>query len=272
MLVLGEMRVPEAIAPLSEALNDRKLETRTAAVQALGSTGLAEAAEPIIEDLMMGRLNVPTEPVTNALVRGFMHSPEAILPFLRRSTGKSREILAHVASELATSGMVEEMILLAEDPLPEARACAARALAVAPPALAIPALACLVRDDAWFVRLRAVSALNQIPHPLAIPALQEAVRDPYRLVRVRAAAALAKYEHEIVQILHYIVDSRDRYALHAMISALELGGGFDRVVAQLSDPSLRDVTAAFLLNALREGSASLWSTRPVDAIAEPVLR
>ena len=272
MVALGEMRMAEAIAPLSEALNHRQLETRAVAVRALGSTGLAEAAEPIIENLMMGRLEIPTDPVTNALVRCFMHRPEAILPYLRRSTGKPREILARVASELATPGMVEEMILLAEDPLPEARACAARGLAVAPLALAIPSLARLVRDDAWFVRLRAVTALNQISHPRVIPALLEAVRDPYRLVRVRAAASLATFEHEIVEILHDIVDSHDRYALYAMISALELGGGFEKVVARLADPSLRDVTAAFPLKALREGSAQMWSTRPADTAIEPVLR
>src|SRR6266853_6171365 len=41
ILALGAMRVPEAIAPLSEVLDDWQLETRVAAVQALGRTGLA---------------------------------------------------------------------------------------------------------------------------------------------------------------------------------------------------------------------------------------
>ena len=69
------------------------------------------------------------------------------------------------SSELATPGMADEMILLAEDPRPEVRACAARALAVAPLPVAIPALANLVRDDTWFVRLRAVSALDDFCAP-----------------------------------------------------------------------------------------------------------
>ena len=163
MLALGAMRVPEAIVPLSEALDDWQLDTRMVAVQALGRTGLAEAAEPIIETYMVGGLKVPADPVANALVRCYMDQPEALLPYLRRSLGESRELLARVASELATPGMADEMILLAEDPQPEVRACAAKALAVAPLPVAIPALANLVRDDVWFVRLRAVSALNQIP-------------------------------------------------------------------------------------------------------------
>jgi HEAT repeat protein len=184
--------------------------------------------------------------------------------------GESRELLARVASDLATPGMADEMILLAEDPQPEVRACAARALAIAPLPVAIPALANLARDDTWFVRLRAVSALNQIPHPRSIPILLEAVRDSNRLIRMRAAVALAKFEHETVEILQSIVDSRDRYALHAMISALELGGGFEKVMAQLADPMLRDEAASLLLHALREGAAGLWTTRPADPVVESV--
>jgi HEAT repeat protein len=270
MLALGAMRVPEAIAPLAEALDDWQLDTRMAAVQALGRTGLAGAAEPILETYMVGGPKVPAGPAANALVRCYMDQPEALVSYLRRSSGESRELLARVASELATQSMADEMIFLAQDPDPEVRACAAKALAVAPLPLAIPALANLARDEVWFVRLRAVSALNQILHPRAIPILLEAMRDSNRLVRIRAAAALAKFEHETVEILQSIVDSRDRYALHAMISALELAGGFEKVMTQLADPTLRDEAAALLLNALREGAAGLWTTRPADRLVESV--
>jgi len=270
MLALGAMRVPEAIAPLAEALDDWQLDTRMAAVQALGQTFLAEAAEPMIEAFLVSGLKVPSDPIANALVRCFMDRPDALLPYLRRSQGEGRELLARVASELATASMADEMVLLAEDLRPEVRACAAKALAVAPLPLAIPALADLARDEAWFVRLRAATALHQIPHPRTIPILLEAVRDSNRLVRMRAAAALAKFEHETVDILQSVVDSRDRYALHAMISALELGGGFERVMAQLDDPVLHDEAASRLLTALREGAAGLWTTRPADPAVESV--
>jgi HEAT repeat protein len=270
MLALGAMRVSEAISPLTELLDDWQFDTRLAAVQGLGRTGLAEAAHPIIEMLMIDGLKVPADPVSNALVRCFMNRPEAMLPFLQRSLGESRELLARVASEIATPGMADEMILLAADARPEVRAAAAKALAVAPLALAIPALGDLVRDEVWFVRLRATSALNQIPHPRTIPILLEAVRDANRLVRMRAASALAKFERETVDILQSVVDSRDRYALHAMISALDLGGGFDKVMAELADPLLHDEAAARLLDALRESAAGLWTTRPADPVVESV--
>src|SRR3984893_990916 len=270
MLALGSMRVPEAIAPLSEALDDWQLDTRMAAVQGLGRTGLAEAAVPMIEMFMVSGLKVPLDPVTNALVRCYVDRPAAILPFLRRSQGESRELLARVASEVATAEMADEMIVLAEDPLPEVRSAAAKALAVAPLPLAIPALANLARDEVWFVRLRATTALSEIRHPRTIPILLEAVRDSNRLVRMRAASTLARFEQDRVEILQSIVDSRDRYALHAMISALELDGGLEQILRELSDPVLHNEAAERLLSALREGAAGLWTTRPADPVVESV--
>jgi len=270
MLALGAMRVPEAIAPLSEVLDDWQLDTRMTAVKALGRTGLAEAAEPIIEAFMVGGLKVPLDPITNALVRCYVDHPSAILPYLRRSRGESRELLARVASELATAEMADEMVVLAEDPRPEVRAAAAKALVAAPLPLAIPALADLARDEVWFVRLRATIALHEIRHPRTIPILLEAVRDSNRLVRMRAASTLARFEQDRVEILQSIVDSRDRYALHAMISALQLGGGFEQTLKELSDPVLYDEAAERLLSALREGAAGLWTTRPADPVVESV--
>ncbi len=271
MLALGAMRVPEAIAPLSEALDDWQLDTRLVAVQALGRTGLAEGAEQILEMFLIGGLKIPSDPLANALVRCYLEQPEAILPYLRRSLGEARELLARVASEIATPEMADDMILLAGDPGPEVRACAAKSLAVALPAVAIPALAHLTRDEIWFVRLRAVSALNEFTQPRTIPILLEALRDSNHLVRTRAATGLVQFEHEAIEILQKIVDSRNPDALQAMISALELSGGFERVVAELGDPMLHDEVAARLLDVLRGGSASLRSVRAPERVAESVL-
>jgi HEAT repeat protein len=270
MLALGAMRVPEAIAPLAELLNNWQRSTRMAAVQSLGCTATPEAAAPIIELLMIGRLKVPPRSVENALLHCFMDCPEALLPHLRRSLGESRELLARVAAEIASPAMADEMIVLAGDPQPEVRASAAKALVFAPLELAIPALGDLARDEVWFVRLRAATALSHLFHPRTIPILLEAVRDSNRLVRIRAAAALAKFEYKAVEILQNVVQSRDRYALHAMISALDFSGGFEKVMAELADPSHHDEVASRLLSAVREASTAMWNTRPADPVVESV--
>jgi len=270
MLDLGSMRLAEGIEALVEMIDDWQLDTRIAAVKALGLIGMPKAAEAILETHMVGGLKVPAATIVDTLMRCYKDDPNALLPYLRRSLAHTRELLARVAGELATPQMADEILILAEDPNPEVRASAARGLAALPLPLAIPVLSALIRDDIWFVRLRATSALNQILHPRVIPVLLEAIRDPNRLIRIRAAEALAKFEHETVDILQSIVDSRDQYALHAMISALELGGGFGNILAQLADPVHHNEAAAGLLEALRKGSAGLWSMKPADPVVEAV--
>jgi len=241
-----------------------------AAIEALGATGLPAAAAPIIETLMVGALKLPDSPVENALMQCFVDHPNDLLPYLRRSLGEPREMLARIAAELATASMADEMMVLAKDPHPEIRACAARALALAPLHIAIPVLADLVRDEVWFVRLRATSALKEIFHPRTIPILLDAIRDSNRQVRIRAASALSSFERDRMLILQSVVDSRDRYALHSIISALELSGGLTKVMEELSDPLLHDEIADRLLAAIREGIASLWSVRPANPVVESV--
>jgi HEAT repeat protein len=179
-----------------------------------------------------------------------------------------REIIVRVAGEIASQEMADEMVLLAGDPLPEVRASSARALAVAPLPLALPALAGLARDAVWFVRLRAVASIDAIRHPRAIPILLEALSDSNLLVRLRSAAALSEFIQDRTRILENVVDSHDRYALHAMITALELVGDFGKVIEELSDPMRHDAGAERLLSALREGAAGLWSTKPVTPVLE----
>jgi HEAT repeat protein len=270
LVTLGATLMPEAIPALAEALDDRQLETRLAAVRGLGRTGLTQAAKPLLERLMMDGLNIPVHPISNALPRCCEEHPEVLLPYLRRAKGEVREILARIAAEIALPEMADEMIVLAGDPLPEVRASAARALTVVPLPLALPALAGLARDAVWFVRLRAVASLDAVRHPRAIPILLEALRDSNRFVRLRAAAALSEFIKERTHILENVVDTHDRYALHAMISALELAGDFGKVVEDLSDPSQHDAAATRLLDALREGAANLWTAEPVDPVAEKV--
>jgi HEAT repeats len=270
LVTLGATLMPEAIPALAEALDDVQLETRLAAVRGLGRTGLKQAAEPILERLMTGGLKIPAHPISNALLRCCEEHPEVLLPYLRRAQGEVREILARVAAEIALPEMADEMIVLAGDPLPEVRASAARALTVMPLPLALPALAGLARDPIWFVRLRAVASLDSVRHPRAIPILLEALCDSNRFVRLRSVAALSEFIKERTHILENVVDSHDRYALHAMISALELAGDFGKVVEELSDPPQHDAAAARLLESLREGAANLWTAETVDPVLEKV--
>ena len=254
LVSLGRMHAPEAIPALAEALDDSNLETRIAAVRGLGRTGLAAAAEPILERVFYDTLRVPSRPLQNALLSCCREHPSVLLPYVRKADDRARPLLARVLGEIATPELDDDLLLLASDPLPEVRAAAARALAEAKPRLALTALASLAEDPVWFVRLRAVIALGALHDPRTIPVLMESLCDPNRYVRLRSAAALARLEGHIGEILSLTTQTGDRYALQALVSELQRSGGILELARALLDKSRKPAAEQALLGALRAGA------------------
>jgi len=254
LVALGRMRAPEAIPAMAEALDDPDLETRIAAVRGLGRTELPEAAVPILDRLVHGVLVVPERPLLNALLRCCRKKPGMLLAYVLKADDRIRPGLARVLGEIATADLDEDLLLLASDAIPEVRAAAARALAAAKPKLALTALAHLASDDEWFVRLRAVVALGELQDARAIPALLDTLCDSNRYVRLRSAAALAGLESQLDEILELVLESQDRYALHAFLSELERTGEISRLIDALADPQRQALASAALLGALRAGT------------------
>jgi HEAT repeat protein len=253
LVTLGRTRSPEAVPALAEALIAPAAETRIAAVRGLGRTGLANAALPLLDLLVAQQLRVPDHAVKNALLNCCRGSPGVLVSYLPQSKGPTRELLARVLAELATSEFGDELLVLATDRLPEVRASAARALGNAKPAFALPLLSGLAQDSEWFVRLRAVVALGSIEHPGRIRVLLRALCDPNRYVRQRAAWVLAQLQPNFEKILEQVVATRDRYALEAFVSELERSGTFEKVVRAFEERSGFESAAAILGEALAVG-------------------
>ncbi|MGH9816574.1 MAG: HEAT repeat domain-containing protein [Candidatus Acidiferrales bacterium] len=254
LVSLGRMRAPEAIPVLAEALEDSDAETRIAAVRGLGRTGLPQAAEPMLERMRFGALQVPERPLLNALLQCCGSDPDVLAPYLRFADDNVRRLLARVLGEIATPELEEDLLLLASDPLAEVRASSARALARARPRLALTALANLAGDDEWFVRLRAVVALGVLENPRTVPVLIETLCDPNRFVRLRSAGALARLEEHLEVVVQQVLQTRDRYALQAFVSELERTGTLPRLVEALTDPARRNFAESALLGAIRAGT------------------
>lgn len=233
LIALGRTRAPEAIPVLAEALDAESKETRVAAVRALGHIGSAEAALPLLERLIEGELHVPEQALKNALARACRTSPRLLPIYISRAEGGARELLARVLGELASPELGDELLVLASDPLPEVRASAARALAHAPPEVAVPALSALAQDAEWFVRVRAVVGLGSIDHPSRTRPLLRALCDSNRYVRQRAAWALTQLGPGLEDILVQVVETQDNYALQAFISELERSGKIEHLVQVL---------------------------------------
>lgn len=249
LVALGRTRAPEAVPALAEGLDSPSLDTRIAAVRGLGRTGLIEGAVPLLDCYVAEQLKVPEHILKNALASCCRSYPSLLLGYLSQSRGPIRELLARVLGELAGPGLLDELLVLTADPLPEVRASAARALGNAKSSVALAALAALSVDPVWFVRLRAVVALGSLEHPGRIKPLLHGLCDTNRNVRQRAAWALARAEADLSTILEQVIDSRDKYALQAFVSELERSGAMDKVIQVVVEHS-HDASGKLLLDAL----------------------
>jgi len=107
------------------------------------------------------------------------------------------------------------------------------------------------------VRLRAVVALGLLQDPRSIPVLLEALCDPNRFVRLRAAGAISRLEGYEEEVLSRAIDTRDRYALQALVGEMQRSGAMLALLAGLADPQQRPRSRRILLAAVRAGAPRL---------------
>lgn len=221
LVALGRTRAPEGIPALAEALCDRDTEIRLAALRGLGRTACPQAAEEILAWLGETGLTVPALPLQSALIQCCAERPQLLLPFVQHAQGPLREVLGRVLGEVATPSLGLDLLQFVGDDLDELRAAAARAMAHAKSGVAFDVLTELARDPIWFVRLRAIVSLGKLSDVRAIPPLLRGLTDANRLVRLRAAEALVGLKTDMAPIFAATVAARDRYGLHAYLTALE---------------------------------------------------
>ena len=257
LVALGRTRAPEGIPALAEALRDRDLEIRLAALRGLGRTANPKAAEEILAWVAEAGLNVPALPLQSALVNCCAERPQLLLPYVQNAQGTLRGVLGRVLGEVATPSLGLDLLQFVGDDLNELRAAAARALAHSPSGLAFDVLNELARDPIWFVRLRAIVSLGKLSERRAVPALLRGLTDANRLVRLRAAEALIALKSEMLPIFEQVVAAHDRYGLHAYMTAVENADLLDKLQSELQDSSLAPEEKDRLLKVIQSGSLPL---------------
>jgi HEAT repeat protein len=221
LVALGRTRAPEGIHALADGLRDDDLEIRLAALRGLGRMACPKAAEEILAWVGEKGLSVPALPLQSALIQCSAERPLLLIPYVQNAEGPLREVLGRVLGEVATPSLGLDVLQFVGDDLDELRAAAARAMSHTKSGLAFDVLTELVRDPIWFVRLRAIVSLGQLSDPRTIPALLRGLTDANRLVRLRAAEGLVQLKAEMAPIFADVVATRDRYGLHAYLTALE---------------------------------------------------
>jgi HEAT repeat protein len=268
LVALGRTRAPEGIPALAEGLRDRNPETRLAALRGLGQMACPEAAVEILNWVGEAGLVVPALPLQSALIQTCAERPQVLLPYLQHAGASVREVLGRVLGEVATPSLGTEVLQFAEDSLPELRAAAARALSYVEPGLAVNVLSALARDPVWFVRLRAIVSLGKLGDRAAIPFLLNGLTDSNRLVRLRAGEALADLRIEMVSIFEEVVAMRDRYGLHAYLTAVENAGLQAKLEAEIKAIGrASNQVKEILLEVLRTGKAPLDQHGPEEKVS-----
>lgn len=235
LVALGRTRAPEGVHALAEALRDRNLEIRLSALRGLGRTACPQAAEEILSWVGEAGLSVPALPLQSALIQCCGERPQLLLPYVKQAEGPLREVLGRVLGEVATPALGLELVQFVGDHREELRAAAARAMSQAGAGVAFDALSELAQDTTWFVRLRAIIGMGQLADPRGIPTLLKGLMDSNRLVRLRAAEALVQFRAVMVPIFQQVIQLRDRYGLHAFLTAIENADLRGKLEAQIQN-------------------------------------
>ena len=273
LVALGRTRAPEGIPALAEGLRDRDLETRMAALRGLGRMASPQAAEEILAWLGEKGLTVPELPLQSALVQCCAEQPQSLLPYIQNAESRLREVLGRVLGEVATPSLGMDLLQFVGDDLDELRAAAARAMSQTQSGLAPEVLTELAADPVWFVRLRAIVSLGKLSDRHAIPTLLRGLTDSNRLVRLRAAEGLVGLNTEMVPIFEKVVATRDRYGLHAYLTALENAGMRAKLEVELreSKRAMEEVKST-LQNVLETGALPAEEPTTVPSLPSSALR
>lgn len=266
LVALGRTRAPEGVPALAEALRDRNLEIRLAALRGLGRTACPQAAEEILAWVGETGLTVPALPLQSALIQCCAERPQLLLPLVKQAEGPLREVLGRVLGEVATPALGLDLLQFVGDEREELRAAAARAMSHTDSGMAFDALSELAEDRTWFVRLRAIIGIGTLADPRAIPTLLKGLTDSNRLVRLRAAEALVQFRAVMVPVFQQVVQLRDRYGLHAYLTAVENADLRGRLGSQLQSGQVGAEEMRCLQDVLETGSLPPEEPEPLEAV------
>lgn len=202
-LAVGTFRDPDSLIRLSDLLlEDREIEVRQAAAQALAATLLPEAVPYFIEAMADSfwwyeRENAAV-PLLEALTKFGADAVEPLIGALTHYEGTVRRSAAVVLGRIGDTRAVEPLGMTLYDMHDEVGHAAAQSLACFG-AAALGVLGEALQHPEAGIRLHAVWALTRIKDARVLPLLAEMLKDPDR--------------HVLKQVIHSLGELRDPRAL-----------------------------------------------------------
>jgi HEAT repeat protein len=259
---LGEMRSPQALPFLTEALYDSDSVVRNECVQGLGALGLPSAIGALLDvarrhpDLSANVLgpaltacsveslelswNSPSDSRTFAEsldIDDFSSATVAIMP------AESYEELPEFVEDATLASALER----AGSEFPESRVVAAQNLAQFQVRRAVEALAALARDSEPTVRSAAVTSLGLINHESVFVHVICALADEAREVRAAAARAMSRLSFDRADAYVRVIESADDDALREVAQAAIKAGLAAQAISRLNSEDRRQAYEAFSL-------------------------
>jgi HEAT repeat protein len=223
-LWLGCVRDERAVAALAQAAEDPSAEVRRAVALGLGRLQDPGGIPGLMSLAQRPRSEMPDLTLAAALAGCAKGCPEQLTPLLRAPGARQRQVAAWALSEVATPGVLPELLLASHDRDPEVRAKVARALARIPGTDSAPILVDLANDPVWFVRVRALAALGRRGSPAGEEAALRGLDDKVREVRYRAAYALRQARGMKGAVMTQVLNSRPRRSFNSLISEWDRAG------------------------------------------------
>ena len=259
---LGEMRSPQALPFLTEALYDADSVVRNECVHSLGSLGLPSAIGALL-DVARRHPDLSAGVLGPALTACSVESLELAWdsPFESRTFSEGSGV-EEVSREIAivSAESYEELPEYVEDETlasalesagseyPESRIVAAQNLAQFQVRRAVETLSALARQDAEpTVRSAAVTSLGLINHESVFVHVIAALADDAREVRAAAARAMSRLSFDRADAYVRVIESADADALRYVAQAAVKAGLAAQAISRLNSEDRRHAYEAFSL-------------------------
>lgn len=258
--LLTEVARDNNAAPtLIAALGDERPEVRAAVAKALGEVRAPEAAAPLAKTLMTNRTGATSE-IANALAKIGAPSIPPLTPALNHGDAEVRLVATQTIATIGTDAAVAPLGKALGDPDVKIRRAAADALRSLATATVLPQLATALADDDWRVYYAARDALARVGKP-AVSTLVTALSNPNTRVAYMAEQALATIGRPSIAALINGLNSASPQAVEWSAIALgDIGHDAVQAAAQLlgnsSAPISARVAAARALGITKTSSAT----------------